>query len=256
VARELGFRGPTQNSMDAVADRDFACEILSALAIIGMHLSRLSEDVILWCSTEFGYLRLSDAHTTGSSLMPQKKNPDIAELTRGKSGRLLGNLVALFTAAKGLPLTYNRDLQEDKEPLFDSLDTVRACLPLLAEMFQAAEVNEAAAAQAVADPLLLATDLADLLVRRGVPFRQAHEQVGKLVACSEKAGLPLPKLPEQLVREVAPAAVEGYAEVFELSRAMAARRAPGCPAPERVEERLAWWRRHLQKTEETAGGWK
>ncbi|MCS7008760.1 MAG: argininosuccinate lyase, partial [Chthoniobacterales bacterium] len=135
IAAELGFDGVSQNSMDAVADRDFVCEFLSVFAILGMHLSRISEDAILWCSAEFGFLRLSDAYTTGSSLMPQKRNPDVAELVRGKSGRLVGNLVSLLVMTKGLPLTYNRDLQEDKEPLFDSLDTVSSCLRIFAEMF-------------------------------------------------------------------------------------------------------------------------
>jgi argininosuccinate lyase len=246
VAQELGFDGPTQNSMDAVGDRDFACEVLAALAIVGMHLSRLCEDVILWVSAEFGFLRLSDAHTTGSSLMPQKKNPDIAELVRGKTGRLYGNLMALLTTAKGLPLTYNRDLQEDKEPLFDSLDTVRDSVQILAEMMAAAHVQDEAMARAVADPLLLATDVADLLVRKGVPFRQAHEMVGRLVARAEELQVGLPDLPEDEVRTIAPLALPEYTSIFSLERALSARQAPGAPSPERVTERLAWWKQHLQ----------
>ena len=161
VARELGFSAVAQNSIDAVSDRDFACELLSALAILGMHLSRLSEDVVLWSSAEFGYLELSDRHTTGSSLMPQKKNPDVAELTRGKTGRLYGNLISLLTTMKGLPLAYNRDMQEDKEAIFDSVDTAKAALQIFAEMMEGASFREDVMARAAADPNLLATDLAD-----------------------------------------------------------------------------------------------
>ncbi len=245
VARELGFDGVTQNSMDAVGDRDFACEVLAALAITGMHLSRMGEDLVLWTSSEFGFVKLGDAHTTGSSLMPQKKNPDIAELVRGKSGRLYGNLIALLTVTKGLPMTYNRDLQEDKEPLFDSLQTVRDSLEILAEMMREARVQKEAAARAAADPALLATDLADLLVRRGVPFREAHEQVGKLVALAEEHAVPLNRLEPVSIRKVAPEAVEGFSEVFDPARAMKLRSATGAPSPERIEERLAWWSSHL-----------
>jgi argininosuccinate lyase len=245
VAAELDFDSPTNNSMDAVADRDFACEILAALAITGMHLSRLGEDVILWCSTEFGYLRLSDAHTTGSSLMPQKKNPDIAELTRGKTGRLYGNLFSLLTTLKGLPLTYNRDMQEDKEPIFDSLDTVLDCLGIFAEMMQGASFREERMAQAVEDNLLLATDVADVLVLRGVPFRQAHEMVGQLVAEAEKMGIPLGKLPPEIVGKIAPSAVEGYEEIFDPARAMRARNATGAPGPGQVRAQIDRWRSTL-----------
>jgi argininosuccinate lyase len=177
VARLLEFPKVSQNSMDAVSDRDFAVELLAALALIAVHLSRLSEDVILWCSAEFGFLTLSDAYTTGSSLMPQKKNPDAAELTRGKAGRVIGSLVSLLTTLKGLPLTYNRDMQEDKEPVFDAVDTVKAALEVFSGMFAEARVNGAACASAVSDPMLLATDLADYLVRKGVAFRSAHEFV-------------------------------------------------------------------------------
>jgi len=194
VAAELGFSKVTRNSMDAVADRDFACELLAALAILGMHLSRLSEDIILWASAEFGFIELSDRHTTGSSLMPQKKNPDIAELARGKTGRLYGNLLALLTTMKGLPLTYNRDMQEDKEGVFDSVDTVRATLAIFAEMIAAARLREDRARAAASDPLLLATDLADRLVEGGTPFRQAHEIIGRLVARAQELSVPLDKL--------------------------------------------------------------
>ncbi|MFV1994593.1 MAG: argininosuccinate lyase, partial [Verrucomicrobiales bacterium] len=182
VAKLLGFPAITRNSMDAVSDRDYVAEILFDLALLGIHLSRLSEDLILWCTSEFGFVSLSDAHTTGSSLMPQKKNPDMAELTRGKAGRLTGNLVSLLTTLKGLPMTYNRDLQEDKEPLFDSMDTTRMALAVFAEMIDGMEVHAASGRAACSDPTLLATDLADYLVRAGVPFRKAHEVMGKLTA--------------------------------------------------------------------------
>jgi argininosuccinate lyase len=245
LARELGFDSVTQNSMDAVSDRDFACELLAALSICGMHLSRLSEDVILWASAEFGYIELSDRHTTGSSLMPQKKNPDIAELTRGKTGRLYGNLIALLTVLKGLPMTYNRDMQEDKEPLFDSIDTVDLTLALYAEMLDCAKVNAARAAAAVADPLLLATDLTDYLVRKGVPFREAHEIVGKLVGEAGRQGVPLNELPASAYREASAAFGDDVAQVFDLPSALAARQAAGAPSAKNVRARLEHWRSAL-----------
>lgn len=241
LARELGFDGVTQNSMDAVSDRDFACELLAALAICGMHLSRLSEDVILWASAEFGFIELSDRHTTGSSLMPQKKNPDIAELTRGKTGRLYGNLVSLLTVLKGLPMTYNRDMQEDKEPLFDSIDTIDLTLALYAEMIDAAKVNAPRAAEAVKDPLLLATDLADYLVRKGVPFREAHEIVGKLVGEAARTGTPLNELPPQSFQQASGAFGDDVAQVFDIPTALAARKTPGAPSPANVRARLDHW---------------
>jgi len=245
LARELGFDGVTQNSMDAVSDRDFACELLGALAICGMHLSRLSEDVILWASAEFGFIELSDRHTTGSSLMPQKKNPDIAELTRGKTGRLYGNLVSLLTVLKGLPMTYNRDMQEDKEPLFDSIDTIDLTLALYAEMLAAAKVNATRAAEAVRDPLLLATDLADYLVRKGVPFREAHEVVGKLVGEAARTGVPLNELPSETYREASAAFGDDVAQVFDIPTALAARKAAGAPSATNVRARLEHWKAAL-----------
>ncbi len=241
LARELGFDGVTQNSMDAVSDRDFACELLAALAICGMHLSRLSEDVIFWASSECGFIELSDRHTTGSSLMPQKKNPDIAELTRGKTGRLYGNLMALLTVLKGLPMTYNRDMQEDKEPLFDSIDTITMTLELYAEMMSAAKVNATRAAMAVADPLLLATDVADYLVKKGVPFREAHEIVGRLVGEAARSGVPLNELSIETFRSASAVFDEDVFKVFDLAAALAARKAPGAPSGEQIQARLAHW---------------
>jgi len=177
VAELLGFSAVSENSMDAISDRDFVVEYCAAAALLAVHLSRFSEDMILWNSSEFGFVSLGDAYTTGSSLMPQKKNPDVCELTRGKTGRVVGNLVSLLTTLKGLPMTYNRDLQEDKERLFDTADTVAACLEISAEMLGTAKSNPQRCFSAAEDPLLLATDLADWLVRKGMPFRDRKSVV-------------------------------------------------------------------------------
>ncbi|HEY5705030.1 MAG TPA: argininosuccinate lyase [Terrimicrobiaceae bacterium] len=247
IARELGFSAVTQNSMDAVSDRDFACELLSALAILGMHLSRLSEDFILWASAEFGFVELSDKHTTGSSLMPQKKNPDIAELTRGKTGRLFGNLMSLLTTMKGLPLAYNRDMQEDKEAIFDSVDTAKASLQIFAEMIDGATFPVGRTEEAAADPSLLATDLADRLVLGGVPFRKAHEIVGKLVFAAAQRGVPLSELDPQEFLNAAPVLTsEVVRDTFDARTGLSARRAPGAPSAENVAERLAHWSKLLE----------
>lgn len=246
MARELGFSAVTQNSMDAVSDRDFGCELLSALAILGMHLSRLSEDVILWASAEFGFVELSDRHTTGSSLMPQKKNPDIAELTRGKTGRLYGNLISLLTTMKGLPLAYNRDMQEDKEAIFDSVDTAKAALQIFAEMMDGATFREEAMARAAADPSLLATDLADRLVLAGVPFRKAHEIVGRLVSLAAQKNVSLDRLDSREFMDAAPVLTpQVVRETFHAGSALEARRASGAPSSENIARRLAHWRRVL-----------
>lgn len=245
VAAELGFSRVSQNSMDAVADRDFACEFLAACAIAGMHLSRLCEDTVLWASSEFGFLRLSDAHTTGSSLMPQKKNPDIAELARGKTGRLYGNLLSLLTTLKGLPLAYNRDMQEDKEPVFDSADTLGASLEILAEMFGAAEWDTARMEAAAGDALLVATDLADHLVLRGLPFRAAHEAVGKLVALAAARGITLRELTDDDLLAASPMFEPGALKILDARRSLDARTAEGAPSPARVSARLDYWRAHL-----------
>jgi argininosuccinate lyase len=247
VAKELGFIGVTQNSMDAVSDRDFVAELLFDIALLGLHLSRLSEDVILWASAEFGFISLSDAHTTGSSLMPQKKNPDVAELTRGKSGRLVGNLMSLLTTLKGLPMTYNRDLQEDKEPLFDSIDTIKLALDVFAEMVSGMDVNRAKTAAAASDPLLLATDLADYLVKNAVPFRHAHEVIGKLVAhtIAEKRSFHELSLAEY--QKFSDAFHADVFDVLKMDTALAARKGIGAPSPANVAERIAHWRNALSK---------
>src|SRR3954464_4634802 len=182
IAKELGFARLSQNSLDAVGDRDFVAEFLFGLALIGMHLSRFSEELILWSTAEFGFITFSDAFSTGSSLMPQKKNPDMAELTRGKTGRLYGNLIAILTTLKGLPVSYQRDLQEDKGPLFDSVTTVKDALQIFAGMLPEITMHTDRMESAAGDPNLLATDLAEYLVKKGMPFREAHEAVGKLVA--------------------------------------------------------------------------
>jgi argininosuccinate lyase len=245
VAELLGFPEISRNSMDAVSDRDFAVELLAALALVAMHLSRLSEDLILWSSSEFRFITISDAFTTGSSLMPQKKNPDVAELTRGKTGRVYGNLFSLLTTLKGLPMTYNRDMQEDKEPVFDSVDTVKAALAVFAEMMAGVRVNADACAAAVADPMLLATDLADYLVNRGVPFRKAHEVIGKAVALCGERKCELPELTLADYQTLSPAFGADLFAVFRLETAMAARKGVGAPSPENVERELAAWRKRL-----------
>lgn len=239
IASELGFDGVTRNSMDAIADRDYIAELLFIMSLCGVHLSRLSEDLILWCSSEFGFVALSDAHTTGSSLMPQKKNPDVCELTRGKTGRLVGNLMNLLVAVKGLPLTYNRDLQEDKPPLFDSVDTILMVLAVNTEMIAAMEIREDKCLAAASDPMLLATDLADALVKSGVPFRSAHELVGKAVAESVKTGVPLDQLD---LKAIDPAYTDEMKSVFSLQTALAARTNPGAPSVANVKREIERWK--------------
>ncbi len=252
IAGRLGFSQVSENSMDAVSDRDFACEFLAAAAIVGMHLSRLSEDVILWATSEFAFLTLSDAFTTGSSLMPQKKNPDVAELTRGKTGRLYGNLFRLLTILKGLPMTYNRDLQEDKEAVFDSVDTLKTALGVFAAMMAEARVETANMARATGDPLLLATDLADYLVLKGVPFRQAHEVIGKLVALSLERKVGFAQLPLEDYRAASEAFGEDVFAVLDVRRSLESRRGIGAPSFTNVAGRLAEWQRVLTPARESS----
>ena len=253
VAQLLGFvdaKGKprlTQNSMDAVGDRDFAVEFCSVAALLAAHLSRLAEDVILWSSAEFNFVRISDAYTTGSSLMPQKRNPDVAELARGKAGRVFGNLMALLTLLKGLPMAYNRDLQEDKERLFDTADTVRATVRILASMFGQVVVNETACAKAASDPALLATDLADYLVRKGRPFRQAHHAVGAAVALAERLGKPLNELNVAEFQSVDKKFSEDLHGLFDLKAALSHRQLPGAPSGQEVQKQLARWKKILER---------
>lgn len=245
VAQQLGFDGVTQNSMDAVSDRDFVAELLFVISLQGVHLSRLSEDVILWASAEFGFVTLSDAHTTGSSLMPQKKNPDVAELTRGKSARLIGNLMSILTLLKGLPMTYNRDLQEDKEPLFDSIDTISLALEVFTEMISGIDVNRPKTTAAASDPMLLATDLADYLVNHGVPFRQAHEVIGKLVAYSIEQKRGFGEMALEEFQQFSTAFEADVTACLNLETALAARKGIGAPSPQNVKAQLSRWRTAL-----------
>jgi len=245
MAELLGFPALTQNSMDAVSDRDFVVEFCAAAALLAVHLSRLAEDLILWTTAEFHFITLSDAFTTGSSLMPQKKNPDIAELTRGKAARVIGNLMSLLTLLKGLPMTYNSDLQEDKERLFDTADTVRACATLMAAMLNTAMVNCASCAAAAGDPALLATDLADYLVRKGMPFRKAHELVGVVVALAEKLAKPLDKLTLAELQSIDKTFGPDALDTFRTTEAMAKRTMTGAPGTEEVAKQLARWREQL-----------
>jgi argininosuccinate lyase len=251
TARALGFvdaRGRarlTPNSMDAVADRDVFVEFLTAAALCGVHASRVAEDFILWSTAEFNYVRVPEAFTTGSSLMPQKKNPDAFELLRGKAARLQGHLQTMLTLVKGLPLTYNRDLQEDKPPVFDAFDQLALSLAVLAQMLEGITVHREACAAAVADPNLLATDLADHLVRQGLPFREAHHAVGALVALAEQQKVPLHQLPEKDARSVAPKLGPDWRKVFDLKTAMRARERPGMPGPRQVAAQIRRWKKQL-----------
>lgn len=249
AAKELGFvdddENPilTQNSMDAVADRDVHIDFISACMQCGLHMSRIAEDFILWNSTEFGFINLPDDYTTGSSLMPQKKNPDSLELIRGKSARLLGNLTTISTLVKGLPLTYNRDLQEDKPPLFDSFDQTQICLKILSETIAGTTFNKSNCDKAVSDPLLFATDLADYLVAKGKPFREAHHSIGKLVALAEKEQIALNKLSDELVKEIEPLLENDWRETFNIENALSKREKIGMPGPNEVKKQISYWKK-------------
>ncbi len=245
TARELGFDGPTRNSLDSVSARDGALELLAALAILMVHLSRLCEELVMWSSTEFGFVELDDAFSTGSSLMPQKKNPDAAELVRGKSGRVVGDLVGLLVTLKGLPLSYNRDMQEDKEPVIDAVETARTCLDVLTGVISTLRVNAEATSRAASDPMLIATDLADHLVLRGVPFREAHGVVGRVVAHALGEGISLASLSRQALLAFHPELDVDPASFFSVERSLEARVAPGAPARVRVHEAIASARAEL-----------
>jgi argininosuccinate lyase len=239
LAADLGFEGAVPNSMDAVADRDFAAEFSFAAAMIGIHLSRLGEEVVLWSSQEFGWIEIDDAYATGSSIMPQKKNPDVAELARGKAGRLIGGLTALLTVLKGLPLTYNRDLQEDKEPVFDAVDTLLLVLPAMAGLIATLRINEPRLRAAAPKGFTLATDLAEYLVRRGVPFRDAHEIVGHLVVWCQVNDADLHEVSDEDLAKISPHLTPDVRSVLTVSGALAAREGFGSTAPSRVAEQMA-----------------
>jgi argininosuccinate lyase len=238
TAELLRFPAITRNSMDAVSDRDFAVEFLAHAALCQIHLSRMSEDLVLWMSQEFGFITLPDAFCTGSSIMPQKKNPDIPELVRGKAGRVMGDLVALLTVLKGLPLTYNKDMQEDKEPLFDAAETLSACLTVMARMLSRAEFRPDRMRRALDEGYLLATDVADALVENGIPFRRAHHIVGRLVALAAERGVDLAGLSrEDLERETGLGA-DLLLPSLDPYRSIQRRDVPGGPAPNRVRAAL------------------
>ncbi|MDQ6875905.1 MAG: argininosuccinate lyase [Actinomycetota bacterium] len=239
VAAELGFDAPAANSIDAVSDRDFAAEFLFAAALIGVHLSRLGEEVVLWASREFGWVQLHDAFSTGSSIMPQKKNPDVAELARGKAGRLIGDLTGLLATLKGLPLAYDRDLQEDKEPVFDAADTLALLLPAVTGMIASMTVSADRLESAAPEGFTLATEIADLLVRRGVAFRDAHEAVGHLVVWCQANGRDLTGLTDAELAHVSPLLTPDVHGVLDLRGALAAHTAEGSTGPEPVRRQLS-----------------
>ncbi|HEU4759022.1 MAG TPA: argininosuccinate lyase, partial [Dehalococcoidia bacterium] len=245
VARELGFNRLAENSVDAVADRDFVAELQAAAAITMMHLSRLAEEIVLWSSEEFGFLRLPEEFATGSSIMPQKRNPDVAELARGRTGRVYGNLISILTALKGLPLAYNRDLQEDKQPLFDTLDTLLPTLEVLAAMLPRLAVNAERAEAAAGASYTLATDVADYLVRRGVPFRDAHQAVAELVRYAQSQGKALGELTLEEHRRFSPLFEEDVLGLDARS-AVEARDAPGGTSPRQVGAALKRARLRLE----------
>ena len=241
----LGFDAPAANSLDAVSDRDFAMEFMSVAAIIMVHLSRMSEELIIWSSAQFSFIDISDTYCTGSSIMPQKKNPDVAELTRGKSGRVIGNLMALFMIMKGQPLAYNRDNQEDKEPLFDSLDTVTAAVRVFAGMIPQLTVNPDAMYQAASRGFSTATDLADYLVRKDIPFRDAHEIVGKAVQAAEQAGCDLSDMPIESLQQFSSEIDRDVYDVLTLEGSVRARDHVGGTAPDQVLSAISKVREQL-----------
>lgn len=238
TARELGFTAPMSNSLDGVSDRDYALELLSALSILMMHLSRFAEEVILWCSWEFKFIELDDAYSTGSSIMPQKKNPDVAELVRGKTGRVYGDLMGLLTTMKGLPLAYNKDMQEDKEPVFDAVDTVKMCLPVFAGMIRTMRLLPENMRRAASAGFINATDCADYLTRKGMPFRDAYTTVGNLVYYCTQRGKGLEELTLEELRGVSPLFEADVYEALRLEACVGQRRSYGGPAVEETTRQI------------------
>ena len=251
TARELGFSGVVANSIDAVSDRDFVTELLFITSLIGIHLSRIGEEFTLWASREFGWVKLADSYSTGSSIMPQKKNPDVAELARGKSGRLVGNLTGFLVTLKGLPFAYNRDLQEDKEPIFDSLDTLQLLLPAVTGMIETSQFDREKMAQSAPAGFSLATEIADWLVREGMPFRNAHELAGKCVRFCESKGIELHEISDADLVAIDPLLTTKLREVLSIESAVASRTAFGGTSPVRVREQLA----SLARTMESDRAW-
>lgn len=247
VAAELGFAGITQNSLDGVSDRDFAIEYSAAAAIIMMHLSRFCEEIILWSSAEFQFIELDDAYSTGSSIMPQKKNPDVAELVRGKTGRVYGDLMGLLTVMKSLPLAYNKDMQEDKEALFDAIDTVKGCLMVFAPMVQTLRVRQDKMAKAARGGFTNATEVADYLAKKGIPFRKAHEIVGKLVLDCIQKGKSLDELSLAEYKEASDVIGNDIYDAIDIEKCVAARNVAGGPAPAVVAETVSRAKKWLQE---------
>jgi argininosuccinate lyase len=245
TAELLGFQGPAENSLDAVSDRDFVIEFSAAAALIMMHLSRFSEELIIWSSAQFGFVELSDSFCTGSSIMPQKKNPDVPELVRGKSGRIFGHLVALLTLMKGQPLAYNKDNQEDKEPLFDTVDNLKGSLRVFADMVPAISCQKERMRSAAMQGFATATDLADYLVRKGIPFRDAHEIVGKAVALGVEKGCDLAELTLSELQAFSKLIGEDVFEILTLEGSVAARDHIGGTAPEQVRKAILRARRRI-----------
>ncbi|MGM9594012.1 MAG: argininosuccinate lyase [Candidatus Onthomonas sp.] len=240
TAQLLGFSKPTENSLDSVSDRDFAIEFLSACSILMMHLSRFSEEIILWCSWEFKFIDLDDAYSTGSSIMPQKKNPDVAELVRGKTGRVYGSLITLLTVMKGIPLAYNKDMQEDKECVFDAIDTVEMCVPVFAAMLDTMTVRPENMARAAAGGFINATDCADYLAKKGMPFRDAYTLVGRLVNHCIATGQTLDSLPMEEYKALSPIFEEDVYQAISLSACVGQRKTMGGPAHDEVLRQIAY----------------
>ena len=238
IADELGFHSYSQNSLDGVSDRDYVAEFLFTLALMGTHLSRLAEDVIIYSNPLFGYITLNDRYSTGSSLMPQKRNADPMELARGKTGRLIGHLAGFLTTLKGLPSAYNKDLQEDKEALFDAVDTVHLVLPVVTAIIRTLQVNPEKM-RAALDEEMLATELADYLVRKGLPFRQAHHAIGAVVRYASSSGLKFSEIPLDKLQEISPLFDTDVSTIFDFDAAVARRAAPGGTAPEAVRQQIA-----------------
>jgi argininosuccinate lyase len=248
TARALGFREPTRNSLDSVSDRDFALEFLSLAAICATHLSRLAEEIVIWSTPQFGFVRLSDSYSTGSSIMPQKKNPDAAELIRAKTGRVNGHLIGLLTVMKGLPLTYSKDMQEDKEAVFDAAETLELMLAAMAGMVTDMSINAEAMKRAAGSGYATATDLADWLVREaGLPFREAHHVTGKAVALAEARKIGLEELPLAELQKLNAAITEDVFSVLTVEQSVQSRTSFGGTAPEQVKSQVAYWRERLAK---------
>ncbi len=247
VAQDLGFDGVTLNSLDGVSDRDFALEFLAAASILMMHLSRMCEELVVWSSGEFQFISMDDGYATGSSIMPQKKNPDVAELVRGKTGRVYGDLVALLTVMKGLPLAYNKDMQEDKEQVFDAVDTIQKCLLITEPMLRTMVVNREVMARGAKGGFTNATDLADYLAKKGVPFREAHELVGRIVLLCSKKGIGLEELCLSYYQELSPVFEADLFAAIGIEHCVRARKITGGPSPATVAEGIQESREVLEK---------